>query len=246
MRFYIAFDDTDILDCDRGTGKLARWFTEELPPGCSAWGVVRQQLLQSPEIPMTSHNSSLCCVINVPGEDYRMALIELGIRHIRDNYFEGSDPGLCVFSETDKGLENIIPFGIKCTRKKVHQEEALHAAKYAHLSGHGGTNDGIIGAAAAVGLTLYGESGRMVAYRDIRELPELTTAGQLREREIFPVSVNRHAEYIPDFHLIDNQGSLRPHLCGRRLILPLCRTGAEKWKTIGTGKVNDAANVSGQ
>ncbi len=26
MRVYIGFDDTDHIDADRGTGKLARWF----------------------------------------------------------------------------------------------------------------------------------------------------------------------------------------------------------------------------
>jgi hypothetical protein len=38
MRIYIGFDDTDTLDADRGTGKLARWFEEELPVDCRLWG----------------------------------------------------------------------------------------------------------------------------------------------------------------------------------------------------------------
>jgi molybdenum storage protein len=43
MRVYVCFDDTDTIDADRSTGKLARWFEKSLPEGCGLWGVVRQQ-----------------------------------------------------------------------------------------------------------------------------------------------------------------------------------------------------------
>ncbi len=236
MRFYIAFDDTDTLDCGRGTGKLARWFTEELPRECITWGVVRQQLLHAPGIPMTSHNSSLCCVVDAPDASYRQLFIEQGPKHIARHFFEGSDPGFCVAGETDPGMDELIAFGIKCTHTKVTQAEAMEAARHIHLSGHGGSNDGIIGAAAAVGLTHFGESGRLVEYRDIRTLPTLITAEELRRRGISPVSVNRHAEFIPGNHTIDTQDSLRPHLNGKRLIVPLLATGNTSWKTIDERK----------
>ncbi|MFC2111666.1 hypothetical protein ACFLTA_00210 [Bacteroidota bacterium] len=232
MRYYVAFDDTDTLDCGRGTGKLARWFTEKLPEECVTWGVVRQQLLNSPDIPKTSHNSSLCCVIDAPNENFRQFFIDEGSRHIKSFFVEGSDPGFCVASESDTGVNDLIEFGIKCCRYKVTQEEALVAARSIHLSGHGGTNDGIIGAAAAVGLTMYGESGRLVSYRDIRELPQFVTAGELRQREIFPVSANRHAEYIPDNQKINTHNSLRPHLSGNRLVIPVMASGPETWQII--------------
>lgn len=236
MRFYVAFDDTDTLDCGRGTGKLARWYTEIVPPECKTWGVVRQQLLHAPGIPMTSHNSALCCVIDAPNESYRQLFIEEGIKHIHNHFFEGSDPGFCVAAESDSSLEKLIEFGIKCTHTKVTQQEAMEVAKHVHLSGHGGTNDGIIGATAAVGLTILGESGRLVSYKDIRDFPTVTTAEELRNREIFPISVNRHAEYIPNNHTIDNKGSLRPHLSNKRLIIPVLATGANSWEVIAIKK----------
>lgn len=34
MRVYVGFDDTDTIDADRGTGKLARRFEDRLPEGC--------------------------------------------------------------------------------------------------------------------------------------------------------------------------------------------------------------------
>ena len=66
MRVYVCFDDTDNLGAPRGTGKLVRWFEDELPDGCELWGVVRQQLLVHPDIPYTSHNSSACAVVETP------------------------------------------------------------------------------------------------------------------------------------------------------------------------------------
>lgn len=235
MKFYVAFDDTDTIDCGRGTGKLARWYADELPEGCKQVMVVRQQLLHSPEVPMTSHNSSLCCIIEAPDESVREELIARAAAHIKNNFFEGSDPGLCVASENDD-LAPLVSFGIKCTGTKTSQAEAKEVAKHVHLSGHGGTNDGIIGAVAAVGLTHYGESGRIVDYANLRELPAITTAGELRALNIHPKSVLRHAEYIPDDHLIDNQGSLRPHLEAQRLMLPVLAIGNSQWITIADKK----------
>ena len=64
----------------------------------------------------------------------------------------------------------------------------IEAAKKAHLSGHGGTNDGIIGAAAAVGLTACGWSGRFIEFGKLRNLPgevlvsELNNTGIEEER----------------------------------------------------------------
>lgn len=237
-RFYIGFDDTDTIDCGRGTGKLARWFCEELPDRYQTWGVVRQQLLHSPEVPMTSHNSALCCVIDAPDEDTAEFLIDAAIVHIKKHFFEGSDPGLCVALASDNDLESLVRFGLRCCERVVTMDEAFKAAKGIHLSGHGGSNGGVIGAAAAVGLTSLGESGRLVSYRDIRELPEQITARDLRHREIHPLSVHRHAEYIPDEDLINTKYNLRPHLSGGRLIIPLQETGKKQWEIITNTKEN--------
>ena len=100
MRVYVGFDDTDTIDADRGTGKLARWFEQELPEGCTLWGVVRQQLLVDPAIPYTSHNSSACAVVEVPDSSYTKILIgKAADTHIKQFFISGSDPGLCVAAE---------------------------------------------------------------------------------------------------------------------------------------------------
>ena len=66
MRVYVGFDDTDHVEADRGTGKVARWFEDALPEDCRMEGVLRQQLLVHEGIPYTSHNSAACIVLEVP------------------------------------------------------------------------------------------------------------------------------------------------------------------------------------
>lgn len=68
----------------------------------------------------------------------------------------GSDPGFCLAAEGDSALPVLHSFGLLCTSRVVNQQDTRHAAGHTYLSGHGGTNDGIIGAAAAVGLTAGG------------------------------------------------------------------------------------------
>jgi hypothetical protein len=65
VKVLIGFDDTDTLDSEVGTGKLVRRFLPELPQGSVCYGVVRQQLLISEDIPYTSHNSA-ACLVNTP------------------------------------------------------------------------------------------------------------------------------------------------------------------------------------
>ena len=55
-------------------------------------------------------------------------------------------------------------FGLRCQREVVTQEEArgLAARHGLHLEGFGGTEGGVIGALAAVGLLAAGDDGRVV------------------------------------------------------------------------------------
>jgi tRNA(Ile2) C34 agmatinyltransferase TiaS len=169
MRIYVGFDDTDTTDSDRGTGKLARWFEDKLPESCKLWGVVRQQLLLDDAIPFTTHNSSACAIIETPERSLLDELISRAVKHIEHHFIQGSDPGLCVTYENHPALSKLISFGRACTRRVVTQAEAIQAASGVHLSGHGGTNDGIVGAAAAVGLTAYGWGGRFIEFGRLRD-----------------------------------------------------------------------------
>ena len=241
MRVYVCFDDTDTIDADRGTGKLARWFEKSLPEGCGLWGVVRQQLLVDPAIPYTSHNSSACAVVECSCRDLLPQVIETASRHIETHSLPGSDPGLCVVFDDDRALPGLTLFGRDATRAIVTQREAMNAARDAHLSGHGGTSDGIIGAAAAVGLTAYGWSGRLIGYRDLRELPRIVTVRTLGEHGIIVISVDRDARVPAPDDEIDTRGWLRPRLLGGRAVLPVAAKGPHRWESLGKkrGKQKD-------
>lgn len=229
MQVYVGFDDTDTLEADRGTGKLARWFADVLPPDCTVWGVVRQQLLVHAAIPYTSHNSSACIVVEMPEEDHLAALIDRAAAHIERHFLAGSDPGLCVVRHDHPHLPQLIAFGQRCTREVVSQGDALQAAAGVHLSGHGGTNDGIIGATAAVGLTAYGWSGRFIEYQGLRDIPEQVPVGVLVERGILPVPVGAGAPVPGPQDCVFSGGWLRPRLWGGQAVLPVIQHSAHTW-----------------
>jgi len=233
VRVYIGFDDTDVKDADRGTGKLARWFERELPEGCHVWGVVRQQLLVDEAIPYTSHNSSACVVVECSESVSLDALTERAISHIKRNFMDGSDPGLCVCPEGHPAIANLMDFGRACTERVVSQEDALIAASGVHLSGHGGTNDGIIGAAAAVGLTSQGWSGRFIEFGNLRDIPESVDVGTLVQLGIQVFSIGRDAQIPGPADMVENSGWLRPRLLAGCPVLPVVPRGPGLWEALG-------------
>jgi tRNA(Ile2) C34 agmatinyltransferase TiaS len=233
MRVYVGFDDTDNIDADRGTGKLARWFENELPEDCFLEGVVRQQLLIDEKIPCTSHNSSACVIVDAPDPPCVALLIERATEHLKRHSLEGSDPGLCVAYGSDTVLASLVAFGRDCTARIVTQREALEAASASHLSGHGGTNDGIIGAAAAVGLTVSGWSGRFIEYGKLRRFSDPIRVSELERSNIVVVSGDRDARVPAPEDLVYTKGWLRPRLWGRRAVLLVTPKNGGAWESIG-------------
>ena len=233
MRVYIGFDDTDVVNSDYGTGKVARRFGKLLPAECEIWGVVRQQLLVAPAIPYTSHNSSACVVVDCPDSSYVDTLTSAAIDHIEAMSISGSDPGLCVIYEGDQALPALEAFGLLCTANVVSQRDAMKAAGNAHLSGHGGTNDGIIGAAAAVGLTASGWSGRFIEYERLREIPHQVTVAALQHKNIRVISLDRDACCPRPEDMVDTKGWLRPRLWGGEAVLPVKPAGKGLWENLG-------------
>lgn len=251
-RLYVAFDDTDTIDADRGTGKVGRWFEDELPPGCVLWGVVRQQLLVHPDVPYTSHNSSAVCVVDVhealtvvgeetgrpaPAADLIDEIVVRAEAHLARAWMDGSDPGLCVAWGDAPALDALRAFGVRATRQVVTQADAYAAARGMHLSGHGGTEDGVIGAAAGAGLTAGGWHGRFIEYRSalghLRDLPDPVTVALLDECGITVVTVDRDAPAPPPEALVHTAGWLRPRLWAGRPVLPVQRSGRDAWVAVG-------------
>lgn len=238
MKVYAAFDDTDVIDAELGTGKLVRMLERKLPHGIHMVGVVRHQLLVEDGIPYTSHNSPACAILELDNAQLIEPLIRIAAGHLEDLASPGSDPGLCV-AASEQVSQALVDFGHSAGIRKVTQDEARAAAGGVWLSGHGGTNDGIIGAAAAVGLTAYGWEGRFIEYGDLRNMPDPISVEALYAAGILPVTLERNVQPLAPGDLIDTRGWLRPRLCGGRAVLPLLQKQPGRWFSIG----RDAGHV---
>jgi hypothetical protein len=233
MRIFLGFDDTDVIGAPIGTGRLVRMFGEHLPAGMRLWGVLRQQLLLDPAIPYTSHNSSACAVVDIEDPSQEEILVERAIAHIGQYASEGSDPGLCVV-RGDGDATALIDFALSCTFRVQTQGEACRAASEsgARLMGLGGTNDGVIGAVAAVGLTLYGWAGRFLEFNDLRGLPKPPTIRDIEAKGIRVMPLENEPCVLPAETVVETKGWISPRLWGGAATLPL-RWQDGAWRAIG-------------
>ncbi len=246
MRIFIGMDDTDAKDSEYGTGKVARWLEDSLPSGCSLWGVVRQQLLVDDRIPYTSHNSSACVVVDAKDASLFDHIITIAAGHIEKLAVPGSDPGLCVCADNNGNLSDIITFSQDCTREVVSQAQAMKAAHDAHLSAHGGTGDGIIGAAAAVGLTALGQCGRFIEFGRLRDLPDPVPVSVLTSLGVMVVSVDRQAPLPSTSDLVHSHGWLRPRLWAGKALLPVQQDPKGGWTCVGRKKDKGGTDHGGK
>lgn len=164
MRILVSIDDTDNLE-SRGTGELASIIASDLEK--YGWGessfVTRHQLLVHPDIPYTSHNSAMCFSAEINEENlYR--IIDYASEFLTRESAPGSDPGLCVAAlDRLNSHDALIDFGKQAKQAVLSKDTAYETAgrEGVHLSEHGGSGQGVIGALAGVGLRLSGNDGRM-------------------------------------------------------------------------------------
>jgi hypothetical protein len=233
MRLLIGIDDTDVLGAPIGTGCLARMLEKKLPDKVKLWGVIRHQLLVDPRIPYTSHNSPACIALDLDDRDIIPQIVRRAIDHIEELASPGSDPGLCI-TFADTGLSDVVSFGLACTQDLMTQAQARDIAAQAgiYLAGLGGTEDGVIGALAAVGLTAYGWSGRFLEFNGLRNLPDPVRVDQLIAHGLLPVALDQDASVPPNNASIATNGWISPRLWGGRPIVPV-RLDEGCWKALG-------------
>jgi hypothetical protein len=171
MNILVCIDDTDNLE-SRGTGELATELAGELEK--RGWGhsrfVTRHQLLVHPDVPYTSHNSSMCFEADIQSVCLDQFVTYAG-QYLEQEGAPGSDPGLCV--TVPKNLADpkaLVAFGRRAKKEVLTKRQAYELASKLdlHLSEHGGTGEGVIGALAGVGLRLSGNDGRLKGWLKIR------------------------------------------------------------------------------
>jgi hypothetical protein len=170
-------------------------------------------------VPYTSQNGSAS--IQLPHGD-ALASAEL-IAVVRDVmhrwYVDGSDPGLAVAAHVSAGM---VAFAARAKRDLVTQADAqaVAAESGCHLEGLGGSNQGIIGALAAVALAEGGNDGRVVhleqwPWPDSFSGPQ--PVGDILDRGVDEVRTASGAPFTGA--TIDVGKHLRPNRRDRRVVL---------------------------
>ena len=205
MNVLICMDDTDQLNTP-GTGHLVEDFCHELAnrgwADCST--ISRHQLYVHEDIPYTSHNSAMCFEAQVR-PDRINDLIDFGGMFLKEKSAPGSDPGLCV-ALLNKTLnrEKLIGFGRRAKHSVLTKQDAYLLAREldVHLSEHGGTGQGVVGALSGVGLRLYGNDGRFRGWYHLGLAGESRQVGVLKAYDFIDAVKSETGETLPDDELI--------------------------------------------
>ncbi len=182
MRLLICIDDTDSKTSEKGTGAIAddirTMISNHFGVTCSF--VSRHQLLIHPDVPYTSHNSSMCFEAVLPDSDYD-ELVERARDLVSKESDPESDPGLAIADVDAVDRDVLIAYGKECKRRLMTKADAYEIADKAgfYLTELGGTGDGVIGAAAGIGLRLWGFDGTMKGKPKDLEPGKTYTLGEL-------------------------------------------------------------------
>ncbi len=247
MDVLICIDDTDNLD-SIGTGKLLEnlcgnmkekgWIKESF--------ISRHQLLIHESIDYTSHNSSMCCEIDVAHQKFDKVL-EYSKDYLIENSAKGSDPGLCLIKLedlSDIGKNEVISFGKKAKKVVINKLEAYSIAKkYSgsiFLSEHGGTGEGVIGALAGCGLRLYGSDGRVKGNCKLNEPGETISIEKFCEKLSIPFVINEEFKIIKNGSIKVTEDKIKKILWEHQTTVVLEADDEEiaQWKVISKNNLN--------
>jgi hypothetical protein len=228
---YVGLDDTDTLE-DPGTNQLARHLVRELSDQFRGQIIVRHQLLEDPRVPCTRKNG--CASMLFEPVDALHSLIER-LRPIIISWCPaGSDPGLCV---TQSVPPDVVNWGLRTKRELVTQDEArrLAARHEIYLEGLGGTQDGVIGALAAVGLLATRNDGRVVYLgsggEDLYDITGRLPVESILARGIAEICDIESGSPITD-GVVEVGKRLRPNYRDGRVVLYATRLSEREWEAV--------------
>ncbi|HBC94115.1 MAG TPA: hypothetical protein DCZ10_14755 [Pelotomaculum sp.] len=238
MKIYVGIDDTDNID-QGATGISAKHIIKmiENQRWGSCQGLTRHQLLLHPAIAYTSHNSSMCFTADIEAA-YLEPLIEEAGRFLERYSAPGSDPGLCVVIEEQlQDAADLIAYGYETKKRIITKEEAFRLARKlgVHLSEHGGTGIGVIGALAGVGLRMTNNDGRFQGRLKLK-----APGAIINVAEILSSSPVEKVQSL-DGYILHGQEEVRLGnklktvlLEGKRILLVYRRAGGLEWETCTT------------
>ncbi|HNT55608.1 MAG TPA: hypothetical protein PKG95_12895 [Anaerolineaceae bacterium] len=232
MRFLLGVDDTDNLE-SRGTGHRARMLGGGLAENGLAQliSITRHQLLVSPLIPYTSHNSSACLELEAPASN-RIAIWQAAKDFVCTDSAPGSDAGLCLADISQ--VSKLKSWGRRAKQEVLQKIEARILAGedgpwLAELTGDGG---GIIGAAAGVGLRAGGNDGRFLWLPGLRELTGcLSSCDIMKQTGIGRICTSAGVDLPPDT-MLDVGDWLRPVLLNEIPVLMVEEDSDGNWHTL--------------
>lgn len=225
MKLYICVDDTDDLTKSTSTGKIADLIGRELTEmgGKLELGITRHQLLLHKDIDYTSHNSSMCMVLEMEGVEME-TIKQTAERILKENMAQSADPGLC-FCRLDrlKEPERLIAYGKRAQKEVIGKQEAYDLAEEIGgtiLQEYGGTGCGVIGALAGVGLRLSGNDGVFRGGKDGKFDGQTHTAGEWRKLTGIEQFADFHdGHIIPDDRKITVKKQLKTTLMDHKITL---------------------------
>ncbi|MDK2974307.1 MAG: hypothetical protein PWP08_678 [Methanofollis sp.] len=191
MTIYIGIDDTDIPG-SRGTGRLAHDVVKAVTDTYPAYAITRHQLFLHTDIPYTSHNSNAVVHVDASGKEACTEIFKIAKEVLLDQFLEGSDPGLAV-ADAEQILPPLVVMGQDAKIKVLTQELPRTLARNLGiaLEGLGGTEDGVIGAMAGLGLAVTSDDGRYLLRGSLRTIRNETDVETLRTNGV-------DAIYLPD------------------------------------------------
>lgn len=239
MQVLVCIDDTDNLE-SRGTGELTSILgqvIEEQGWG-KGFGVTRHQLFVHEDIPYTSHNSSMCFVAELK-EEYLNSLIQYASDFLVHESAEGSDPGLCVLiPEKLSQREQLIAFGRKAKEVVLTKQDAYELAQNLgiHLSEHGGTGQGVIGALAGAALRFSGTDGRFKGKLKIKSDTNIISVGEILLQTNVDAVKSLDGTFLEKDDLVKLGDTLKAVLMEGKCVLPVItietpETEGVRWQT---------------
>ena len=224
----IGIDDTD-TEASKGTGSLARGLLtsfDEQRVG-AALGATRHQLPLDPAIPYTSENATHCLALKASHRLEVAAIAEMVLAYVEAEAAPESSPGIAIVRdaswEDPDVTSRLVAFGQRAKTEVLGVDSAIGLAGElgVHLSGHGVSNRGVVGALAAVGLHLSGDDGLFSWMPGIRDVAGQVSYRQLRFLVPIDAALDASGREPELEDLIELGDWVRPVLTGGRSVLLL-------------------------